>query len=276
MTIPIMHPVSEATLSLLMKDLPQSLLLMGPVGVGLGTAAQYIASEIGDVSFTVLPEKDDKINIEKGVISVDSIRRLYLQTRSIQTGKRVIIIDYAERMGSPAQNAFLKLLEEPGEGTYFILVTHSPSRLLPTITSRAQLLELRPITRTQSEAFLDTLMVNDATKRTQLLFMADGLPAELTRLVNDEAYFESRASIVRDARDILQGTTYRKLQVAQKYKDNREAALALLLDASNILHRSISAKPQESLIVQIDALLFAHQQIQANGNIRLCLARLVL
>ena len=120
MTIPIIHPVSEVTLSLLMKDLPQSLLLVGPVGVGLGATAQYIAAEIGDVSFTVLPEKDDEINIEKGVISIDSIRRLYQQTRSIQTGKRVIVIDYAERMGIPAQNAFLKLLEEPGEGTYFI------------------------------------------------------------------------------------------------------------------------------------------------------------
>ena len=276
MKMPIIHPVSEATLSLLMKDLPQSLLLVGPVGVGLGATAQYIARQIGDVSFTVLPEKDDKVNIEKGVISVDSIRRLYQQTRSIQTGKRVIVIDYAERMGTSAQNAFLKLLEEPGEGTYFILVTHSPSRLLPTITSRAQLLELRPITRAQSETLLDALKVNDATKRTQLLFMADGLPAELTRLVSDEAYFESRASIVRDARDILQGTTYKKLVVAQKYKDNREAALTLLIDACSILRRSISAKPQEGLIAQIDALLFAHQQIQANGNIRLCLARLVI
>lgn len=276
MIMPIIHPVSEITLSLLMKDLPQSLLLTGPVGVGLGATAEYIAHELGDISFTVLPEKDDKLNIEKGVISIDSIRRLYQQTRSIQKGKLVIVIDYAERMGLPAQNAFLKLLEEPGEGTYFILVTHSPSRLLPTITSRAQLFELRPVTRAQSETLLDTLGVDNATKRTQLLFMADGLPAELTRLVSDDAYFESRATIVRDARDILQGTIYKKLFLAQKYKDNRDDALLLLVDACSILRRSISAKPHESLIAQIDALLFAHQQIQANGNIRLCLARLVV
>ncbi|MBC7868896.1 AAA family ATPase [Candidatus Saccharibacteria bacterium] len=276
MTVPIIHPVSEVNLALLMKDLPQSLLLAGPVGVGLGMVAQYIAREIGDISFTVLPEKDEKVNIEKGVISVDSIRRLYLQTRSIQSGKRIIIIDYAERMGHQAQNAFLKLLEEPGEGTYFILVTHSPSSLLATITSRAQLLELRPITSAQSETLLDTLGVKDSTKRTQLLFMANGLPAELTRLVQDETYFESRASIVRDARDILQASTYQKLLVAHKYKDNRDAALTLLEDAGNLLRRSISLKPHESLIAQIDALLFAQQQIQANGNIRLCLARLVV
>ena len=106
--------------------------------------------------------------------------------------------------------------------------------------------------------------------------MADGLPAELIRLVHDDVYFESRASIVRDARDILQGTTYKKLLVAHNYKDNREDALILLVDACSILRRTISAKPHESLIAQIEAFLFAHQQIQANGNIRLCLARLVV
>jgi len=273
---PIIHTASENNLSLLMKDLPQSLLLTGPVGVGLGAVAQYIASEVGDISFTVLPEKDEKVNLEKGVISVDSIRRLYVQTRSIQTGKQIIIIDYAERMGHQAQNAFLKLLEEPGEGTYFILVTHTLSRLLPTITSRAQLLELRPITPKQTEVFLDGFGVTDAKKRTQLLFMAEGLPAEITRLVSDDDYFEIRVGIVRDARDLLQATVYKKLLVAQKYKDNREGALILLTDACNILRRSISQKPHESLIAQIDILLFTYQQIQANGNIRLCLARLVV
>ncbi len=273
---PIIHPASELTLSLLLKDIPQSLLLTGPVGVGLGTIARYIASTVGDVTLTVLPEKDEKVDIEKGVISVDSIRRLYTQTRSIQTGKLIITIDYAERMGHQAQNAFLKLLEEPGDGVYFILATHTPAKLLSTITSRAQAIDLRPVTKQQTDEFLDRLGVDDAKKRSQLLFMASGLPAELTRLVEDERYFDYRAAIVRDARDLLQGTTYRKLLVASTYKDNREGALTLLTDASGILKRSISDKPQESLIAQINSLLYAYQQIQANGNIRLCLARLVL
>lgn len=276
MTKPILHPASDLTLSLMMKSLPQSLLVTGPVGVGLGAIASYIAHEIGDVSFTVLPEKDEKVDIEKGVISIESIRRLYTQTRSVQTGKLVIIIDYAERMGHPAQNAFLKLLEEPGQGIYFILATHTPSKLLSTITSRAQAFEVRPITHKQSEDFLDELGVKTTQKRSQLLFMADGLPAELARLMRDETYFESRAAIVRDARDLLQASTYKKLVIAQSYKDNREDALTLLADASNILRRSISEKPSDALIKQIDGLLYAYKQIQANGNIRLCLARLVV
>lgn len=276
MTAPLIHPASLNHLTTLMNDLPQSLLLSGPVGVGLGAVARFIATQVGDITLVVLPEKDEKIDIDKGVISVASIRRLYHQTRSKQTGKQMIIIDYAERMGTQAQNAFLKLLEEPGEGTYFILVTHSPARLLSTITSRTVAVELRPITHQQTEAFLDTLGVTDVKKRTQLLFMADGLPAEISRLTSDDSYFERQASIVRDARDLLQASTYQKLLIAHRYKDNRDGALTLLMFAGNLLRRSISAQPQPHLFTHIDKLLLAQTKIMGNGNIRLCLARLVL
>jgi replication-associated recombination protein RarA len=242
----------------------------------LGTIASYIADEVGDVELTVLPEKDEKIDLEKGVISIDSVRRLYDQTKSIQTGKLVIVIDYAERMGLPAQNAFLKLLEEPGKGVYFILATHTPSKLLPTVTSRAQLVNLKPISSAQTAQFLNTLGVNEPKKRSQLEFMAFGLPAELARLASDDKYFEVRSSIVRDARDLLQASTYRKLQIANNYKDNREQSMQLIDDATGLLKKSITANPDSGLILQIDKYIYARQQIQANGNIRMCLARLVL
>lgn len=276
MNQPVIHPTSEHHLSHLLRDMPQSLLLTGVVGVGLGTVAHSIAHHISNEIITVLPEKDEKIDIDKGSISVDSIRRLYTQTRTKQVDKRVVVIDYAERMAQTAQNAFLKLLEEPGEGTYFILATHLPSKLLPTITSRTQALELLPITRDQTQQFITDLGVTDETKRTQLSFMADGRPAELTRLMADDDYFARRSTIVRDARDLLQGSMYKKLAVAHTYKDDRSGALTLITDAAMIIRKSISAKPQEDLIKQIDSLLYAHKQIQANGNIRLCLARLVV
>jgi DNA polymerase III gamma/tau subunit len=276
MTKPLLNPITDTKLSLFMRDLPQSLLLTGAVGVGLGTIASYIAGVVGDVTLTVLPEKDEKIDLDKGTISIGSIRALYTQTRSIQAGKLFIVIDYAERMAIPAQNAFLKLLEEPGEGVYFILATHTPSKLLATITSRTQLFELQPITASQSSKFLDELSVKTSQKRTQLLYMAEGLPAELKRLVDNQDYFDSRATVVRDARDLLQSNVYQKLIIAQRYKGSREDTLLLLTNASNILRRSISEKPSSHLINQINSLLYAYQQIQANGNIRLCLARLVV
>jgi len=273
---PLINPASDLVLSLMLRDMPQALLLTGPTGVGLGTVAKYLAARIGTLSFVVLPEKDEKVDIDKGVISVDSIRRLYSQTRSIQTGKIVILIDYAERMGHQAQNAFLKLLEEPSAGVHFILATHTPSKLLATITSRAQSVDIKPVLKKQTEELLDELSVTDAKKRLQLIYMATGLPAELTRLATDEVYFTARSAIIRDARDLLQANTYHKLLVANKYRDNRDGALTLLDYTASILKHSISDKPQETLINQLDALLFARQQIEANGNIRICLARFVI
>lgn len=273
---PLINPASDLVLSLMLRDMPQALLLTGPSGIGLGTVARHLAGQIGTLNHIVLPEKDEKVDIDKGVISVDSIRRLYTQTRSIQTGNTVILIDYAERMGQQAQNAFLKLLEEPTAGVHFILATHTPSRLLPTVTSRAQSVELKPILKQQTEELLDALNVTDTKKRQQLIYMANGLPAELTRLASDEAYFTAKSVVMRDARDLLQANTYHKLLVANKYRDSRDGALALLDYVANILKHSISDKPQESLIIQLDELLYARQQIEANGNIRICLARFVI
>lgn len=273
---PLIHPTSDHILSLIMRDLPGSLLITGEEGIGLKTIAHYIASSLTDTVITLLPEKDEKIDLEKGTITVALIRKLYDQTRTSAVGKRVIVIDYAERMATAAQNAFLKLLEEPGEGTYFILATHAPSKLLPTIRSRTQAIEFRPLTKSQTDAYLDELGIEDPSKRLQLTFMADGLPAELHRLVSNREYFESVAAIARDARDLLQGSTYIKLRVVQKYRDDRERALRLVLIAAQILRRSISENPQSSLITQIRDLLIAYQHIKANGNIRLCLGRFVL
>jgi DNA polymerase-3 subunit delta' len=276
MISPIINPSSQKILLAMVDKMPQSLLLTGENGVGLSVIGQYIASIRKVAPTIVLPEKDEKIDLEKGVISVDIMRRLYDETRTKKAGERIIIIDYAERMTAQAQNAFLKLLEEPGQGIYFILVSHSITKLLPTILSRTEKLEIRPITAAQSENFLDSLGITDKVKRSQLLFMAAGLPAELSRLADNEEYFNTRSKTVRDARELIRGNQYQKLLIAQNYKDNRESVLTLLLDMANILKRSIVDNPQPETIGRIDAILDAYRQIDANGNIRLCLARMII
>lgn len=258
------------------KNLPQSLLITGDSDVGLGEIAKYI-SELNLIEpLVILPEKDEIIDIEKGVIGVDIIRRLFDQTRSKSTGKRIIIIDFAEKMTVQAQNAFLKLLEEPNANTYFILVSGSQTKLLPTILSRTEKITIRTITLEQSNRLLDDLGVNDKLKRSQLLFMAEGKPSELTRLCQDAPYFEKRSTIVRDAREFLSADTYHKLLIVNKYKEDRILCLCLLCDACSILKRSIIDNPQPSSLKLVECLVDAHKQIEANGNIRLCLARIML
>lgn len=276
MANPLIHPTTNAQIDHMLADFPHAVLLQGPMGVGLTGIATYIADALQAVTTTVLPEKQEKIDIEHGVIAVDSIRRLYDQTKTKLIGRRLIVIDYAERMGIQAQNAFLKLLEEPGEGTHFILLAHETTQLLPTIHSRVQTVEVRPITRQQSEALLDTLKVTDATIRSQLLFIADGRPAEITRLATDKDAFQARASLIRDARTLLQGDAYDKLAVIQYYKDDRAASLVLVSDAMNMLRTSMMTNPTSATISKMKALLEAYERLQANGNLRLQLAAFVV
>lgn len=264
----ILHSSTEKTVAAYIKNPPHALLITGPSGVGASTLGLSIARQLSKTVITVLPEKEETVDLEKGIISVAAVRKLYEQTRT-KIDSRVVVVDYAERMAATAQNAFLKLLEEPIPGTMFILVTHEPTKLLPTILSRIQRLDMLPITEQQSIAFLDEYSITDQTKRTQLLYMAEGLPAELTNLLKRPEYFEQSASIVRDAKIFLQGDTYEQLLIIHKYKDNRSGALRLLDVAMNMLRRAIKSDPRMASAKKLDQLLEVYERIAANGNIRL-------
>lgn len=268
------HAHTRTQLDRIIAEQPQSILLSGPLGVGLSGAIQHIADGLNTKVIPVFPEKNEKVDIENGTITVAVIRRLYDLTKSVETNRRLIVIDQAEKMGIEAQNAFLKLLEEPSANTHFLLATHSTAKLLPTILSRVQHLELKRLSDQQSEQILNELGVMDAQKRAQLLFIARGLPAELARLATDDTYFAARGAIVKDARTYITGTAYEKLRVAHNYKDDRPKTLILLQDAMHLLEMSLQAGKGEQLKL-LDQLLKIHQQIEANGNIRLQLATVV-
>lgn len=271
-----LHPTTQQQLDIYSKDLPQSLVFTGPEGVGLSAAVTYVADALHTKPMLVLPEKDEKVDLEKGVITVDVIRRLYSLTKTIETGTRLVVIDYVERMGVQAQNAFLKLLEEPGVNTHFILLTHTVSQLLPTIRSRVQQVDVRPVLQAQSEQLLRELKVGDPQKKAQLLFIANGLPAQLTLLASDEKLFDTRAQLIRDARTYLQGSMYDRLKIALSCKDDRQKALTMLLDAMKLLQGSLKSGQNPEQVRKIDTLLKVHERIEANGNVRLQLASVVL
>jgi len=271
----VIHPTSREQLDLSIKDLPQSLLLSGPRGVGLSTIALQIAGK--QLAATLRPQdKKEQADSERGTITVEMIRLLYDQTRAKRTSARIIVIDDADRMSRGASAAFLKLLEEPSAHTHFILTTHASQLLVPTIRSRVQELVLQPITAAQTDEHLITLGIEETTKRAQLQFIAHGLPAELTRLARDDTYFAQKADLMSDARTLLLAKAYDKLPVIQKYQSDKDAALELINSAITIARRSLSAKPQASLVDQLERLLQVKEHLLSNFNVRLQLTQLVL
>lgn len=272
---PVIHPSTRVQITALMKHMPQSLLLSGERGVGLATIAKWMA---GSAFAGSSQPRNAKGEVDpQGTIGIEVIRSLYAQTRAKQTSPKMYIIDDADRMSAGAQAAFLKLLEEPTSNTHFFLTSHHPQKLLSTITSRTQRLQVLPVTSQQTDDFIQRAHgIDDTTKRAQLAFIAQGLPAEIYRLIKDSDAFMARAKIVADARTFLQADPYTKLVLIQEYQSDRGRALQLIDDAIHILRRTASANSSASVIKQLRALLDIHDRVAAQHNIRLQLAGFVV
>jgi DNA polymerase-3 subunit delta' len=87
---------------------------------------------------------DEKRKTFRSSIRVDEVRKLktFFSLSVSDGGGRVAIIDSADDLNINAANALLKTLEEPPKNTVFLLISHSPQSLLPTIKSRCRELRL--------------------------------------------------------------------------------------------------------------------------------------
>lgn len=109
-------------------------------------------------------------------IRVDQIRQMQrrLTTRPTLGERRIIIINPADDMERNAANALLKSLEEPPAGTFFILVTHRPSRLLPTIRSRCRMVRFPIISHSNLRAMLENQGAGDPASIDAAIAAAEG------------------------------------------------------------------------------------------------------
>jgi len=84
---------------------------------------------------------------DKRIISISQIRKmgLTIASRPNEARFRMVLISNADKMNTQAQNALLKMLEEPPEKTFFILIAKDISSLLPTINSRCRKIRFKPL-----------------------------------------------------------------------------------------------------------------------------------
>ncbi|MCE7797997.1 DNA polymerase III subunit delta' [Sphingobium sufflavum] len=112
-------------------------------------------------------------------ITVDQVRSLsrFLHLAPSMAARRVILIDAAEDMERGAANALLKNLEEPPRNTIFLLISHMPGRLLPTIRSRCRTLHFQPLDDAAMEDVLTGILPDlPPAERQALIRGAEGAP----------------------------------------------------------------------------------------------------
>jgi DNA polymerase-3 subunit delta' len=119
-------------------------------------------------------------------IMVDQVRAMQrgLTTRPTLGSRRAIIIDSADDLEKSAANALLKSLEEPPTGTFFLLVAHSPGRLLPTIRSRCRTIHFPPLGPDELDIVLRAAVPEaDAVTRKAAASAAGGSPGAALEFV---------------------------------------------------------------------------------------------
>ena len=110
-------------------------------------------------------------------IIIDQVRRLgeLFDLTPALSPWRAVVIDSADDLEGPAANALLKMLEEPPPNCVFLLVSHAPGRLLPTILSRCRTLTFQPLGDDAMKSLLEAqLPLLSAAERGRIVAKAGG------------------------------------------------------------------------------------------------------
>lgn len=133
------------------------------VDPGHVVARRVAAQAQGDL--LVLERSEDEKGKMRTVITVDQVRRnvSFFGSTAGEGGWRICIVDSADELKHPeAANALLKMLEEPPPRSLFLLVSHAPGLVLPTIRSRCRLLTLRPLSTAEVARAVAATLGRDA------------------------------------------------------------------------------------------------------------------
>ncbi len=199
------------------ERLAHALLLVGPAGVGKRVFAAALARRLvceegracGVCRSCRLALSDNHPDILPLVraegaseITVDSARGLqdFVALRPHIAARRVALILDADHLNRSAANAILKTLEEPPPGSYLVLVSDAPARLLPTVRSRCQRLALGRPNEAQALAYLADHQVPDAGAR---LALTHGAPLRAQALPSDAP--DMAARLIKTLEDLAGG-----------------------------------------------------------------------
>lgn len=192
---------------------------------------------------------------KRTTIGVDDLRNVIgeLGRASLEMGRRVIVINQAEKMTPQAQNSLLKTLEEATEGIYFFLVTNNERAILPTIRSRCRVVRIPP--------WSDDRVYNALTKQgiaplraRELASLSEGSLGKAIKMQDDDAYWAARESVKQSFLKISTTADIPACSLQLKNKKDQADELLSILEReirSLMEKKSKQENPEEGFLPEI-------------------------
>lgn len=252
------------------QRVPQSLLFAGPEGVGKHTMARALAQALnclasadGVACGSCSPcrritsgQFSDVIEVDNGdtaSISIKTIRERVLEPvgyRPFEGRRRVFIIDPADALGIPAQDALLKTLEEPPPAAVIILISSYADGLRPTILSRCRRVRFGALTEAEVAQVLQEQKGMDAASARARAALAGGSVAQALALDGGvlESDREAAWELVQAAASAPVATKLKVAAAVTKHgtKRREREALGMRLAHVSTLLRDLGALSTEA------------------------------
>ncbi len=182
----------------------------------------------------------------KDSVSIDAVREIkkFLWQKPIASPKRTLILDEAEFLTTEAQNALLKVTEEPPASSLIIIVTSDVDALIPTITSRLHRIHFGPVPEAKIAKWLTAGHAIPAEKAATLAKQSQGKPGLTLRLETDEALQKNIAA----AEAFLKAPAASRGAVIKKLLEPEDFNLRIFLDALVIVLAWAMQKPTPGTI----------------------------
>ncbi len=285
----LLHTETKKQVINLLKKPSNSVLILGANGSGKLTLAKALAAKLLNLKLAAELTKYpyfwhvQKAN-DRQDISIDAIRQVIRMLKLKTTGsgaiRRVILIEDAQNLSQEAQNAILKILEEPATDTVFLLTAPYALSLLPTIVSRCQILHVYPVSKVQT---VDYFSKNYSLKKIETTWqLGQGAPALMQALLDDDSSHQLKQA-VDQVKAFLKQPKYERLLTMDKLiknKDDYRVFLEALSRVLTALHYSAvsrnNIKQSDKLLHDRRLLMSVTSGIDKNANLKLSNLKLLL